>query len=69
MKRLLPVLARIGLRRGLRGGSRVWLAIGVTATGLRLLGKYVGKEPKVVYCEDLAPGETLVIRHLRRDGG
>lgn len=69
MGRLLQLLALVGLSRGFRNGSRVWITIGVTAQGLRLLGKLAGRAPKVVYREDLVVGETLLIRHLPREGG
>jgi hypothetical protein len=59
-------LVRIGFRRGLLGGSRAWTRVMVVAGGLHLVGRVVGKgEPKVVYCEELQPGETLVISHAK----
>lgn len=66
MGALLRGLSRTALSRGLGGGSRVWVTIGVVAGGLRLIGKVVGDEPKTVYCEDLAPGQTLIIKHFPR---
>jgi len=61
---MLRRVIRLGLTRGLLGGDRRWLALGSAALGLRLLVKLAVKEPKVVYSEDLAPGESLVITHL-----
>ncbi|MDQ6798548.1 MAG: hypothetical protein M3011_11130 [Actinomycetota bacterium] len=61
---MLRRLTSLGITRGLLGGDRRWLALGTAAFGLRALAKLVTKEPKVVYSEDLAPGESLVITHL-----
>jgi hypothetical protein len=60
---MLRNLVRIGLSRGF-GGSRAWLAVGLTAGGLRLLKRVATRTPEVVYCEPLLPGEALTIRHL-----
>ena len=59
---MLRRLTRAGLRRGLLGGSKPWLAVGAAAGAFRLMGRVAGKQPKVVYCEPLMPGETLIIR-------
>lgn len=61
---MLRSLTKLGITRGLLGGSRGWLAVGTAAVSLRLLAKMAIKEPKVVFSEDLAPGESLVITHL-----
>jgi hypothetical protein len=60
---MLRLLTRNGLRRGLLGGSRPWLLIGVAAGGLRLLGRITSNDEKVVFREELAPGTSLVISH------
>jgi len=62
---MLKTLVRVGLARGI-GGSRCWLALGVTAGGLRLLRRMAKREEEVVYLEKLLPGESLVIRHVPR---
>jgi hypothetical protein len=62
---MLKSLVRIGFARGI-GGSRGWLALGVTAGGLRLLRKVAKREPDVVYREELHPGQSLVIQHFPR---
>ena len=61
---MLRTLTRIAISRGLFGGSRAWLTVGTAVVGLRAVGRLVNKEPKVVYSEELAPGESLVISHL-----
>ncbi|MEA2828997.1 MAG: hypothetical protein QOG43_3436 [Actinomycetota bacterium] len=60
---MLTRLRRLGLARGL-GKSNAWLAVGVTAWALQTLKKFAAKEPKVVYREQLKPGQRLVISHL-----
>ena len=61
---MLRSLTRLGIYRGLLGGNRAWMALGAVAVGLRGLGRLAAKEPKVVFSEQLDPGQTLVITHL-----
>jgi hypothetical protein len=61
---MLRSLTRLGIYRGLLGGNRGWMALGAVATGLRMFGRLAAKEPKVVFSEQLEPGQTLVITHL-----
>ena len=63
---MLRSLTRLGIYRGLLGGNRGWMALGAVAVGLRGLGRLAAKEPKVVFSEQLDPGQTLVITHLTR---
>ena len=62
---MLKTLRRIGFARGI-GGSRAWLAVGVTAGALQMMRKAIKREPEVVYCEELHPGQSLVIQHFPR---
>ncbi len=62
---MLRSLTRLGVVRGLLGGNRGCTALGAAAVGLRVLGRMARKEPKVVYSEDLEPGQMLVVTHLR----
>ena len=62
---MLKNLVRIGFARGI-GGSRAWLTVGVVAGGLRLLRKMAKREADVVYCEELHPGQSMVIQHFPR---
>lgn len=57
-------ITRMGAARGLLGGSRAWLALWAVTGAFKMLAKLFRKEPKVVYSEDLQPGESLVITHL-----
>ena len=61
---MLRSLTRLGVYRGLLGGNRGWMALGAVAVGLRGLGRLAAKEPKVVFSEQLDPGQTLLITHL-----
>ncbi|MGI8807376.1 MAG: hypothetical protein ACR2KK_05975 [Acidimicrobiales bacterium] len=62
---MLKTLVRVGFARGI-GGSRGWLALGVIAGALRLLRRMAKREPDVVYCEELYPGQSVVIQHFSR---
>jgi hypothetical protein len=64
-QRLLKTLFRNGLRRGILGGSRPWTAVAVAVGGLRLFQRLTRPGDAVVYREELRPGETVTISHLR----
>jgi hypothetical protein len=61
---LLRSLARIGFRKGLGGGGRVWLALGVVSW-FAARTKEKGKDPPPLYREVLSPGESICVRILR----
>ena len=65
MGTLARLMFRNGVRRGLIGGSRPWLVLGGIGATVQLLRKLGGSEPKVVFTEELRPGETFVIAHGR----
>ena len=50
------------------GTSQAWLAVWVVVSGLRMLRKVVSRTEKIVYSEELRPGETIVIAHGREPG-
>ncbi len=62
-------VTRIGVIRGLLGGSRSWLVLWAAATGFRLVAKVLRRQAEVVYSEELEPGESLVITHLTHHVG
>jgi hypothetical protein len=64
---ILIRLARIGLRRGIRYGSRRWLITGITAGLLALVQRMITEPPKTVYSAELEPGERLEIRTIPRN--
>jgi hypothetical protein len=60
---LLRSLARVGFRKGLGGGGRAWLALGLVSW-FAARSKEKGKEPPPLYREVLAPGEAIAVRIL-----
>jgi len=60
---LLRTLARVGFRKGLGGGGRTWLALGMV-TWFMARNKEKSKEPPPLYREELAPGEGIAVRIL-----
>jgi len=67
MGALIRSLARKGIRQGLGGGpgGRGWLAVGLAAATVQYLRRK-SDEPKVGWTTELKPGQTMVIRHLRK---
>lgn len=61
---LLRSLARIGFRKGLGGGGRVWLALGLVSW-FAARSREKGKEPPPLYREVLSPGEGITVRILQ----
>jgi hypothetical protein len=61
--RVVREALRQGARRGMGDGSRTWIVIGAAALTVRLLQRMATSKPTVI-TERLAPGESLVIRHL-----
>jgi hypothetical protein len=53
---------RVAQVRGLLGGSRAWRLVWGVLFGLRLLRRFTGRAPEVVYREKLRPGHVLVVR-------
>jgi hypothetical protein len=64
MMEILVRLARTGLRRGIRTGSRRWVVTGITAGLLVIVQRFLAESPKTVYRTELQPGERLEIRTL-----
>ena len=60
---LLRKLARLGFRKGLGGGGRAWLALGLVSW-FAARSKEKGKEPPPLYREVLSPGESIAVRIL-----
>jgi hypothetical protein len=60
---LIVILRRLtwtGLRRGV-SGSRVWLAVGILAVGIRSLRRIARREPEVLYRTKIKRGDVLVL--------
>jgi hypothetical protein len=64
MMEILVRLARTGLRRGIRTGSRRWVVTGITAGLLVIVQRVLSESPQTVYRTELQPGERLEIRTL-----
>ena len=65
---LLGRARRLAAARAGVGGGRIWLGLSLALTGLRLLRRMATRAPKVVYREELRPGEQLVVTHFPREG-
>jgi hypothetical protein len=57
-------LRRKALTKGLIGGSRGWVAVGVAVYGPRLLKKALGRNEVFVAKEVLKPGDSLYLRAI-----
>ena len=60
---LLRKLSRLGFRKGMGGGNRVWLALGILSWFMAR-AKEKAKEPPSLYREVLKPGEAIAVRVL-----
>jgi hypothetical protein len=60
---LLSDVRRRALTKGLFGGSRPWLLLGIAAWTFRGIQWALRPEPKVVYRSRLDVGETIVLRN------
>lgn len=66
MTTLARLLLRNGFRKGLMGGSRPWLVVGGAAATVRVLQRLSEHKTDVVFCEELLPGQSLVVADLGR---
>lgn len=62
MRRLL--LSR-AIRKGFLGGSRLWTVVGTLGFAMKVLRRFTRDDPEVAFCEELRPGQTLLISHDR----
>jgi hypothetical protein len=60
---LLRRLGRLGFRKGIGSGNRVWLALGVLSW-FAARSKEKSKDPPPLYSEVLTPGESIAVRIL-----
>ena len=58
---LLRRLASVGFRKGMKGGGRAWLAVGILSWFVAR-SREKAKEPPPLYREVLAPGESIAVR-------
>lgn len=62
MRRLL--LGR-AIRKGFLGGNHFWTVVGTLGIAMKVLRKLARDKPEVAFCEELRPGQTLLISHDR----
>ncbi|HWS45453.1 MAG TPA: hypothetical protein VN636_06305 [Acidimicrobiia bacterium] len=58
---LLRRLTASGFRRGVAGGSRTWLILGILAAGAQALRRLARQEPDVLYRTAIRPGDVFEI--------
>ncbi len=58
---LLRTLARLGFRKGMGGGGRAWLALGLVSW-FAARTKEKSNDPPALYREVLGPGESIAVR-------
>jgi hypothetical protein len=63
MPGLLGTARRLGVDRGLLGGSRPWLVVAGVAWSIKAVQYARRPEPETLVREVLEPGETIVISH------
>lgn len=61
------LLYRQAQLRGLLGGSRPWLILWVVLAGRRLLRRITRDAPEIVYSEELADGQTIIVSASDRE--
>jgi hypothetical protein len=63
--RVVRILRRNGVRKGIFGGSRGWAAVAVGTWGYTTLKRMARREPELVFSEELKPGERIIISNNR----
>ena len=63
--RLVRLLRRNGVRKGIFGGSRGWAAVAVGTWGYTTLKRMARREPELVFSEELKPGQRIIISNNR----
>ncbi len=61
LEALMRRLTRTGLRRGMSGGSRGWLILGIVASGFRILRRLAENDEAVMYRTAIKPGDSFEI--------
>jgi hypothetical protein len=63
--RVIRILRRNGVRKGIFGGSRGWAAVAVGTWGYTTLKRLAQREPELVFSEELKPGDRIIISNNR----
>ena len=66
-RRLSPLrfARRMGLYRGILGGSRGWLVVGGLAYGARTVRRFMSRDTEIVLTERLRPGQPIALTALQ----
>ncbi|HLI53539.1 MAG TPA: hypothetical protein VKU88_04365 [Acidimicrobiales bacterium] len=64
--RAIRFLLRRSWRKGVLEGSAAWVAVGGAAALGYLARRGLKREPDVVFSEQLAPGESIIVTHEAR---
>ena len=67
MTALFRRLASLGFRKGLKGGGRAWLALGILSWFVAR-NREKSNEPPPLYREVLSPGESIALRIVEPPG-
>ena len=59
------LLRRNALYKGLLGGRRGWMVVGVVVWGPRLLKRFAGRQEEVLTTEKLVAGQAIQIQAVR----
>jgi hypothetical protein len=62
---LLRSAERLGINRGLFGGSRGWFYVGTGLWTLRTVRRLAARRPEILLSEELKPGQRMVIANGR----
>jgi hypothetical protein len=63
--RLVQMLRRQAVRKGVFGGNRVWTAVAIGTWGYTTLRRWARREPELVFSEELKPGQRIIISNDR----
>ena len=58
-------LRQRSLQKGLFGGHRGWMAVGVMVWGPRLVKRFLGRHEELIATERLRPGQSIQLEALR----
>ena len=54
---------RTSVRKGFFGGQQTWMTVFAVVGAVKAFRRFAGGTPDVVYTEELAPGQALIITH------
>ena len=54
---------RTSVRKGFFGGQQTWMTLFAVIGAVKAFRRFAGSTPDLVYSEELAPGQALVITH------